>query len=166
MCESFRVLCLGNTLLADDAFGDVVARQLRRRLREQAEVTSTSATGFVLMDELLNTLHLLVVDTVLTGTARPGTIYTVREEDFQTASGSSPHFVGLFETLALARALDLPAPHEVVIVAVEAADCSTVGGAMHPAVQAAVPAVVRLAETMVRKWQKEVRLTGGLIPHG
>ncbi|MGD0012929.1 MAG: hypothetical protein ABSD56_00675 [Bryobacteraceae bacterium] len=44
--------------------------------------------------------------------------------------------------LALARQLSLDAPEEITIIAVEAADCHTVGGSMHPAVAAAIPRAV------------------------
>jgi hydrogenase maturation protease len=138
-----RVLCLGNPLLADDAFGAAVAAVLPAQLPLDVEILETGLTGFGLMDDLLGTARLIVVDTVQTGTALPGTTYVFRGDDVHPAPGPSPHYVGLFEMLALARALSLPAPHEVVILAVEASDCTTVGGAMHPAVRAAVPAVVQ-----------------------
>ena len=64
----------------------------------------------------------------------------LREEDLPAARADCPHGVGLFDALALARKLGLPTPAEVEIIAVEAADCHTIGGAMHPAVRAAIPA--------------------------
>ncbi|KRT75853.1 MAG: hydrogenase maturation protease, hydrogenase 2 maturation protease [Armatimonadetes bacterium CSP1-3] len=144
-----RVLCLGNPLLADDAFGAAVAAALPGCVPPEVEVVRSEVTGFGLLDDLLNTGRLIVVDTVQTETAEPGTVYCVREGDLRTAPGPSPHYVGLFEMLALARTLRLPAPQEVVILAVEAADCITVGGAMHPAVRAAVPLIVGQVASIV-----------------
>ena len=138
-----RVLCLGNELLADDALGAAVAAELERLGPEGVEVVFTPLTGFYLLEHLLDTPRLVVVDTIVSGAALPGTIRTFREEDVQTPPGGSPHYVGLFEALAAARALGLAAPGEITLLAVEAADCSTVGGAMHPAVKAALPQVVR-----------------------
>lgn len=134
-----RVLCLGNDLLADDALGSVVAEHLRQVAPAGVEVVSTSETGFHLLDHVSNTSCLIVIDTVVTGADAPGTIYVLEESDFRTAPGGSPHYIGLQETLALVRALDLVAPETVMVLAVEAADCSTLGGAMHPAVRAAIP---------------------------
>jgi len=137
-----RVLCLGNELLADDVLGRAVAEQF-----EQSRVDSviyTSAAGFALLDHILDVSDLLVVDTIQTGAARPGTVHVFREEDLQAASGPSPHYLGLVESLVLGRKVHLPVPNKVVIVAVEAADTSTIGGAMHPAVRDAVPLVVGL----------------------
>jgi hydrogenase maturation protease len=150
-----RVLCLGNDLLADDAFGPVVAGRLAASLPAGVEVTTTAATGFGLLENLLSARRLLVVDTVRSGSAPPGTVYLVREEDLRSPGGGSPHYIGLFEMLALARALRLPAPDDVVIVAVEAADTTTVGGPIDPAVQAAVPAVLAQVAAIVRGWQRK-----------
>jgi len=144
-----RVLCLGNPLLADDAFGPAVAAALAGHVPAEVEVVPSEVTGFGLLDDLLGTARLIVVDTVQTERAEPGTIYIIREDDLRAAPGPSPHYVGLFEMLTLARVLRLPAPREVVILAVEASDCTTVGGAMHPAVRAAVSLVAELVASIV-----------------
>jgi hydrogenase maturation protease len=144
-----RVLCLGNDLLADDALGSVVAELIRQSVPPEVEVVSTSETGFHLLDYVLNTPRLIVIDTILTGAAAPGTIYVLEENDFTTAPGGSPHYIGLQETLALGRALDLLVPETVVALAVEAADCTTLGGAMHPAVRAAIPALLDKVRQML-----------------
>ncbi len=136
-----RVLCLGNTLLADDAFGFVVADRLRR-LRPDLEIFKSSTSGFDLLDCALGSERLLVIDTVQSGAVAPGTVSTFREEDVQAVPGQSPHYVGLFEALRLGRALALDVPEEVTIIAVEPADCLTVGGTMHESVTAAVDVVL------------------------
>lgn len=142
-----RILCLGNELLADDAFGFVAAEELRRRL-PQLDVVFTSASGFHLIDYLSGVRLLLVVDTIHTGSTPPGTLYVLRSSDFKSLSGPSPHYVGLFETLQLARELLLNVPEEVIILAVEAADCLTLGGEMHGAVKSALGLVSDLVAEM------------------
>ena len=139
---------MGNELLADDALGAVVADQLRELLPGTAEVVFTSAMGFDLMDDVLGAPRLLVVDTIETGTRPPGTVHLLREEDVRPVPGGSPHYIGLFETLKLGRKLQLDVPKDVIIIAVEPADCLTVGGAMTPAVQEAVPSVVNLVQRL------------------
>ena len=148
---STRVLCLGNELLADDALGAVVAEQLRQILPGTLEVVFTSAMGFDLLDDVLGASRLLVVDTIETGTKPPGTIHLLREEDVQPVPGESPHYIGLFETLKLGRKLQLDVPKDVIIIAVEPADCLTVGGAMTPAVKEAVPLVVNLVQRLANQ---------------
>jgi hydrogenase maturation protease len=137
-----RVLGLGNEILGDDAFGILAAREVARAVSpDQVEVATSSESGLHLLDQILDCTRLIVVDTIHTGRAEPGTVYVLREEDLPAARADCPHGVGLFDALALARTLGLSAPGEVTIFAVEAADCLTVGGTMHPAVYAAIPRV-------------------------
>lgn len=135
-----RVLCLGNRLLADDAFGIEVAAGLRERAPAGVDIVETGAGGFQLLDHLEGAGRLVIVDTVQTGSEPPGTLHRFREADVSPIPGGSPHYTGLFEALAVGRALGLPMPQEVLFIAVEAADCLTVGGTMHPGVRAAIPA--------------------------
>ena len=138
---SLRLLCLGNEILADDALGIWVTSEVRRRFGARVETVWTTETGFDLLDRLEGASRLIVVDTIMTGQASPGTVHVFKEGDIRPVPGGSPHFIGLFEVLEAARQLGLRVPRTVTILAVEAADCSTVGGAMHPDVLAAVPAV-------------------------
>ena len=144
-----RILCLGNDLLGDDSLGSVVAEHIRQFAPPEVEVVSTPETGFHLLDYVLNTKRLVVIDTVRTGTAPPGTIYVFRDGDLKALPGGSPHYVGLYEVLALSRRLGLPVAEEVAILAVEAADCTTLGGEMHPAVRAAIPVLIRIVRDSV-----------------
>ena len=167
-----RLLGLGNELLADDAFGILVAREVERRLAADApgracpaptagealpraaDVVCSSASGFHLLDEVLGVKRLVVVDTLATCASVPGTIHVFRADvetrlAGQPVLGVAPHFVGLFDVLATAAKLGLPAPQEVTIIGVEAADCFTVGGEMHPDVRAAIGKAVEIAETML-----------------
>jgi hydrogenase maturation protease len=139
---STRVLCLGNDLLADDAFGCLVARRLRQEM-PGIDVVESQETGFRLLDHVAGASRLLVIDTVMSG-APPGTVRVLREPDFAGLRGGSPHYTGLFETLELGRCLKLPVPEEVLIIAVAASDCLTVGGALHPDLLAAIPRVLLL----------------------
>jgi hydrogenase maturation protease len=147
-----RVLCLGNELLADDAFGAVVAAKLRRRLPGVVDVVFTANTGLSLLDYALDVQQLVVVDTILTGQRAPGTLMVIEEGDLQAVPGSSPHYVGLFDALALARAVDLGAPTDVKIIVVEAEDCTTIGGPLGPAVKAAIPEALQLVGEVLAEW--------------
>ena len=143
-----RVLGLGNEILADDAFGILAAREVERLYPRQVEVLCSSAAGFNLLDDLLGASHLIVLDTIITG-ATPGTIHVCQPDQFETAPGIAPHFLGLFEVLDVARRLDLRVPEETTVIAVEAADCATLGGGMHPDVRSAIADVVDLVGEVV-----------------
>jgi len=144
-----RVLCLGNDVLADDSLGIVFAEHFQRLAPPDVEVISTPESGFHLLDYVLNIQRLVVVDTVLTGSASPGTIYAFYDHELQAVPGASPHYVGLNETLALARQLGLKVADEVVFLAVEAYDCTTLGGEMNPAVAAAIPRLLTMVREMM-----------------
>ena len=140
-----RLLGLGNEILAADAFGILVARDVERRFPGQIEVAQSSSAGFDLLDHLVGARRLLVVDTIVTGRAKAGAISVFTADRVQPAApGGSPHFLGLFEVLAVGKKLGLDVPRETIVIAVEASDCITVGGPIHPDVQSAIPAVVEL----------------------
>ncbi|MGA3167731.1 MAG: hydrogenase maturation protease [Terriglobia bacterium] len=149
MTPEVRVLCLGNELLADDALGLVAAEELRRRF-PHLDVVFTTDSGFHLLDYLSDCTLLVVVDSIQTGQVPGGTLLVFPNADIQSPSGPSPHYVGLFETLQLGRKLVLPVPEEVIILAVEAVDCLTLGGEMHPAVKSAVGLVAELVGEIVQ----------------
>ena len=143
------MLGLGNELLADDAFGLAVAREVERRFGDAADVAASCEAGFNLLDRLVGAERLVVIDTILTGASKPGTLHVWSADAWPSAPNLSPHFSGIFEVLAAARQLRLPVPREVTILAVEAADCLTLGGAMHPNVLAAIPAAVDRVAAML-----------------
>jgi hydrogenase maturation protease len=139
---STRVLCLGNDLITDDAFGPAVAQRLRELNIPQLQILETPETGFYLLDYLLDCDSLIVVDTICSGNM-VGTLLDVAESDVRMVHGCSPHCIGIFETLNVARRLGLDAPADVIIVCVEAGDLTEIGAPMTPAVEAAVPRAVQ-----------------------
>ncbi len=138
-----RVLCLGNDLMGDDAVGPAVARRVRRLHLPGVEVVESAESGLRLVD-YLESPSLIVVDAVSSGDAPPGTVFVLEPGQLPAADGVSPHAIGLREALELGRALGMPMPKDVTLMAVETADCRTVGGPMHPAVAEAVSHVVDL----------------------
>jgi len=149
---SIRILGLGNDLLADDRLGLVAAWELGRRFGDQVEAVCSYTSGFDLLDDLVGASRLLVLDTLATGAAPPGTAYEVTEDDVAAPQGGSPHYVGLVEALRLGRSLGLDMPSEVVILAVEPEDVLTVGGAMSSAVAGAIEPLLDRAGAIVLGW--------------
>ena len=139
---SVRVLGLGNEILGDDALGILVAREVQARFGHEVGVVASSQAGFHLLDELLGVSRLVVVDSIQTGAAKPGTVYVLDEHAKRPVHSVSSHSLGIFEVLAVARTVGLPVPEECVILAVEASDCTTVGGSMHRDVEAAIPVLL------------------------
>ena len=178
-----RVLCLGNELIADDGVGVAAAHRLVERLAldgtpvpvepgfdpaltawafelprvGRVEVVETALTGMYLLDAVVGASRLVVLDSVVSGAVEPGAVLELDESDLSGPRGGSPHYIGLLETLDLARALGMHVPGEVVVVAVEAGDFVTVGGRMTNAVEAALPVIVDRTMTLV---------TGEVVPSG
>lgn len=142
------VVCLGNDLIADDALGPEAAAALRAR-GVSARVVESSEGGLALLDEVLGFEQLVVVDTVMTGGAPPGTVHVVSDDALPAVPGGAPHAVGLFEALALGRSLGLPVPTRVSVVAVEAADLVGIGRPMSPPVRSALNTVVGVVVDLV-----------------
>lgn len=164
MPPAIRILCLGNDLLADDALGRAAAEQLAGSAGPDVDVVYAPSAGFALLDHVTGGgRRLVLIDAIHTGRAQPGTIHEFQGADLAGPPGSSPHYVGLHEVLQLARMLDLGAPDDVAVLAVETADELTVGGTMHPLVEAAIPRVCARALAIADLWRRAP--AGGADPH-
>jgi hydrogenase maturation protease len=143
--SNLLILGLGNDLLTDDAVGLHVARALRRELKEASGVVveETSEMGLALLDFLTGYREVMIVDSIQTGRASPGTVHELDAVGLKQFTGRTPHFLGVGETLAFGRVLGLAMPERVTIFAVEVEDPFTLGTEMTPAVAGAVPSVVR-----------------------
>jgi len=144
-----RLLGLGNEMLADDAFGILVAREAERLFPRQVEAVCSSAAGFNLLDDLVGTSQLIVVDTIVTGSVSPGTLHVFDLDHLTTTPSLAPHSLGLGEVLAVGKQLSLNMPDKATVIAVEATDCVTIGGAMHPAVRLAISGALDLVRSFV-----------------
>jgi len=149
------VLGLGNDLLADDAIGILVARDLSERIGAQADVVESSLSGLALLDLLIGYRQAVIIDAIYTGSAAPGSITRLSREDLSRVLAPTPHYAGLPELFALARRLELEFPEELVIFAVEVEDPLTVGGPMTPAVRQALPELVEQVQRQIEQWQQE-----------
>lgn len=147
------VLGLGNDLLGDDGIGPRLIRELRRRpafpfpclLRE------TCGAGLALLDELAGFTQAILLDAILTRRAAPGHVHEIPAEGLPRLTIGSPHFLGVGETLALGRALGLPMPHSVTVLAIEVEDPYTIAERLGTRLEVQVPSLVRrVIETIHR----------------
>ncbi|MCS6936422.1 MAG: hydrogenase maturation protease [Candidatus Bipolaricaulota bacterium] len=140
------VLGLGNELLGDDAVGILAARMLRERLGNRADVVESALSGMALLDLLMGYERAIIIDAVKTGRSAPGTIYELTPEDLSAGLAPSPHYAGLPELIATAKALAVDFPNEIKIFALEVEDPYTIGGRLSPAVEQALEGLVRRVE--------------------
>jgi hydrogenase maturation protease len=145
------VLGLGNDILTDDAVGLHVAQAVRERLagEPRIEVKSTTEMGLALLDEIADRDSVVLVDSVQTGRAPPGHIHEIDATALARVASTTPHMLGVGETLAFGQLLGLAMPRHVRVFAIEVADPFSLGtemtGAVREAVSAAADKIVAAA---------------------
>jgi hydrogenase maturation protease len=146
------ILALGNDLLGDDAAGLLAGREVHRLLGNRADSVETAAGGFALLDHLEHRTHVLILDTIVTGAHPPGTLVEMTPGDLDPTQACSPHTVGLPETIALARRLEIPFPSTIALLAMEISPATTIGAPLSPAIAGALPSMVSRAGAIVDSW--------------
>jgi hydrogenase maturation protease len=146
------LLGLGNDILTDDAVGLHVVHELQRELAGQPGIDfrETTEMGLALLDFITGYRAAAIVDSIQTGKEAPGFLYELNDAVFNQMTGRTPHFVGVSETLALGRQLGLAMPEQVRILAIEVEDPFTLGTALTPALQAALPGIVAHIRTALQ----------------
>jgi hydrogenase maturation protease len=151
LLKPLLVLCLGNEIIRDDGFGPAVARELAKEIEVQqsAEVIFAPVAGFSLLDLLTNRRRVLVVDTIRTGKAAPGTLHSFPAAAFTPSHHlTTSHQISLPTALELGKRLGYTMPERIDILAVEAQDLETLSEELTPPVRAAIGNALRL----VREW--------------
>jgi hydrogenase maturation protease len=143
-----RIIGLGNTILTDDGVGVYAAREIRRRLGDGCagvEVVESEVAGFALLELVADCERVILIDAVSFDAAAPGTVTRIDPQDLRTSLRlRSVHEIDLPTALELGRQLGMSMPREIVIFAVQAQDCLTLGERMNPPVEAACARVVDL----------------------
>jgi hydrogenase maturation protease len=153
------VLGLGNDVLTDDAIGLQVARQLERTFAGHPliHVRETTEMGLALLDFLTGYSAVVIVDSIQTGEAAPGSVHELDAAALKQLTGRTPHFLGVGETLALGRLLELPMPAKVTVFAIEVEDPFTLGTQLTPTLQAALPGIVERIATVLSGMEREFK---------
>ncbi len=140
------VVCIGNELVADDAVGYQVYQRLQTLELPSATRLEYCGVGGVALLELLREedQQLIVVDALQLG-APAGTVHCLAWDQLppQQSAAVSAHGIGLREALAIGRLLyPERLPERVLLIGIEGCSFDQLGGAMTPAVAAALPLVV------------------------
>jgi len=145
------ILCLGNEIVSDDAFGPAIARVLRDEpeLNRHADVLFAPVAGFHLLDLFSGRQRILIVDTIVTGTAPAGTMHRF-PAGLLTPSRhlTTSHQISLPTALELGKRLGLSMPDVVDVVAVEAQDLETLSEELTQPVRDAMDGAL----AMIRDW--------------
>ncbi|MDD5675277.1 MAG: hydrogenase maturation protease [Chitinivibrionales bacterium] len=122
------VIGLGNPLLCDDGAGLRIAALARRELAEFSgwvDFKENFSGGFDLLYDLTGYNAALLVDSVQTGAAPPGTVLEFRLGDLAGLKQSrivDSHGLNVPTVMALGRACGYSMPREVVILGIEVTD--------------------------------------------
>jgi hydrogenase maturation protease len=148
------ILGLGNSLLSDDGVGLTVAAELKNRLNESdITVMETSVAGLSLLDLLVDYDRAIIIDAIQTLDGKPGQIYRLDPEAFDTTRRTiSPHDVNFTTALEFGKKVGLPLPQEIVIFAIEVSDVSTFGDEYTPQVKRAIPNCVEMILQELKRW--------------
>ena len=150
-----RVLGLGNELMGDDAVGVIAARQINTELTDLVDVVETSVYGLGLLDVILGCRQLIIIDAIRTGKLPVGSVIQLDPESFDRVLAPSPHYSGLPEMRALAEALELGYPDQVIVFAIEIGDDAYFGAPINPVAMGAVKQVVRRVKHRLTQWRCE-----------
>ncbi|MCJ7654247.1 MAG: hydrogenase maturation protease [Dehalococcoidia bacterium] len=148
------ILGLGNSLLSDDGVGLTIAAELKSRL-EQSDITvmETSVAGLSLLDLLVGYDRAIIIDAIQTLNGKPGQIYRLDPEAFDTTRRTiSPHDVNFTTALELGKKVGLSLPQEIVIFAIEVSDVSTFSEECTPEIRHAIPTCVEMVLQELKRW--------------
>lgn len=146
------LLGLGNDIMGDDAVGLLVAEAIAGLSVSDLDVVPTPESGFRVM-ELLEGYHkALILDSVVTGSAPPGSIHQYDQEAFSQPIAPSPHYSGMPEAFALAERLDLVFPREVVILAMEIERPIRFHVGLSPVIAQALPHYIERVREVLCAW--------------
>ncbi|NMC43466.1 MAG: hydrogenase maturation protease [candidate division Zixibacteria bacterium] len=161
------VLCLGNDILTDDAFGVEIAKALMKYhpYSDVAEVEFAPVAGFSLLELLCDRKKVLIVDTIQTYNCPPGTLHFFPAGQLVPSNNLvSSHQINLPTALALGAELGLAMPDIIDILAVEAQDVTTVGMIMTPPVEQAIPDALNQIGDWIRTQAIMLQIFGGREP--
>ena len=160
MPASALLLGLGNPILGDDAIGLRLASMVAERLSASGPladlevVDDCSTGGLELLELLAGRKRIVLVDSIVTGKAAPGTLHRFTADALPpTRHLAGPHDADLATALALGRRLgmELPPDEAIAIFAVEIEPAYEFGWTLTPELQRTAPAIADAIARNVRE---------------
>lgn len=146
------VIGVGNEYRRDDGVGPLVATRLAGLNLPGVLVTVCDGEPTGLLDLWAGADLAVVIDAVLCEPSTPGRIWRTTVDALRDViTATSSHALGIPDAVPLGRILGR-LPHELVVIAVEAADLG-LGAGLTEAVAVAVPDVLRAVQTELSRLQ-------------
>jgi len=148
------IIGLGNPLLGDDSVGLRIARELQKRGQVPFFVDEDYCGGLRLMERMIGFERAVIIDACCSG-ALPGTVRVLPADACATRHSTSAHDVDLAAALALGRQAGaaLPAPQNIRVVAIEAAQCLDFDEECSPAVAASIGPASDAVLALLADWR-------------
>ncbi len=159
------IIGIGNPILTDDAIGIKAVRAIKDHLMtggfseddsrsretdvllQEVDVIELYAGGIRLMEAMRGYDRALVIDAMVTGNARPGTVHRPHiEETASTRNTVSVHDMDMATAVEMGKMLGIPLPSRICIWGIEASDVKTFSEEVTGDVSSAIPRV--LAEVL------------------
>jgi hydrogenase maturation protease len=152
--ETVKVLVLGigNPVRTDDGVGIRIAEALKQETVGSTVDIKNGISGLDILGAITDYDRIIVVDAIRTG-GEPGTIYRLSPEDpgFQKSLHAfSTHDMDFLSTIELGKSIFAGRmPKDIIIIAVEADDITTVSDRCTPRVEKAVPKAVHVIKGLL-----------------
>jgi hydrogenase maturation protease len=152
------VVCVGNSLVGDDAVGCAVYESLAKEpLPDGVRLYLLGIGGLSLLENLAGESILIVVDAVQFG-AKPGTIHVLDWNELPQARTPvvSAHGIGLRQAIDLGKILHPEAiPRTIRLIGIEGAAFGTIGAGLTPEVALAVEEGARIVRRQIELLLRE-----------
>ena len=146
------VLGIGSPIMCDDAIGLRVLQELATLELKDVTLEEACTSGLDLIEIMLGYDRVIVVDAILNGGNKPGTVTVLTPEAFSgTVHGTNPHEANIATTIELGKALEPERfPRDIMFVAVEVNDIFTMSEVMTPEVEAALGEAVSTVLNIIK----------------
>lgn len=146
------VIGLGNELFSDEGLGCAAARELAALELPGVEVVDGSTLGIALLPTIAGRTAVLLLDATVGRNAAPGDLLVLRDEEVPANRylTVSAHQVGISEALAAAQLAGYQPPRLAAVGMVPVS--LETGWGLTPQVQAAMPALIEAALSVLRQW--------------
>jgi len=153
------VIGLGNPILGDDGVGWKIVEKISDQLsvisdQSSIELDCVSLGGLSLMERMIGFQRAILVDSMETGQGPAGSVRVYKLEELPNPSAghsASAHDTSLITALDTAKAMGLPIPESVEIVAIEAKNVYDFSEELSPAVAETVPLAAQAVINLLNK---------------
>jgi len=134
------VIGLGSPIMCDDAVGLKISEAVKALGMPDVDTLQEAIGGIEILPMISGYRFAIIVDSILTGDYKPGTILIFDPESFDcTIADISGHDVNLATAIKMGRQMDNSVMPEVIkFIAIEVEDLQTMSEEMTPDVSAAV----------------------------